>query len=327
MAEQILENPDAVTATAEERILAAMSKDTMEVPPGKLPDRKMPPVSQSDAEVQQLEEQETAPVVEKTPVEVEALPVRLLKVKVDGKEAEVSEEEVLKGYQTNAHNTQAAMKLAEDRRAAQAAQLEAQHQREAFKEKLAATAEALKLLEPPTKDWAKLRQENPTEFAVQWAEYQQVEQAKERVAREQLAIRQQEVEEAAHQRHAFVQEQQTKLLEALPEWRDPIKKQQDDAKLVEVGQHYGYSAQELATVTDHRAVLVLRDAMLYRELMAQKASLPKAGTSPTLKPGAAAPSVTPADADTRYQAARDTLRKTGKPRDAAAAILAALNKP
>ena len=332
MAEQVLENPDKVTASAEERIRSLINPETLEIPAGQLPERTLPPVSQSDAEAQaeQRAEEQAAPTdppVERKAEATKTDTPRLLKVKVDGKEAELPEDEVVRGFQFNSHNTQTAMKLAEERKATQAAAFEAQQQREAFKAKLDATAEALKLLEQPAKDWAKLRQENPTEFAVQWAEYQQVEQAKERIAREQMAIRQQEAFEAAQQRHAFLAEQQQKLLDALPDWKDPIKKQQDDAKLLAAGQHYGYTAQELAQVTDHRAVLALRDAMLYRELMAQKASLPKAGTSPTLKPGAAAPSVTPADADTRYQAARDTLRKTGKPRDAAAAILAALNKP
>ena len=69
------------------------------------------------------------------------------------------------------------------------------------------------------------------------------------------------------------QEQQERLLvqqglvmEKIPEWADGGLQANEQQRMIEVGRSVGYSDEELDSLSDHRAVLLLRDAMRYREL-------------------------------------------------------------
>ena len=56
------------------------------------------------------------------------------------------------------------------------------------------------------------------------------------------------------------------MLEKIPEWADGDLQADEQRKLVEFGKAVGYSDNELNTLYDHRALIVLRDAMRYNEL-------------------------------------------------------------
>ena len=63
-------------------------------------------------------------------------------------------------------------------------------------------------------------------------------------------------------------ENQTKILmEKLPELASPEKGDAYKAKLLKAGEYYGFKAEELQMVRDHRYVLTLNDAMKYRALV------------------------------------------------------------
>ena len=85
-----------------------------------------------------------------------------------------------------------------------------------------------------------------------------------------------------------LREEAQKLAQAIPEFADPQKAAKLKEEISRTGTEYGYSPEELAQVTDARAVQVLHDAMRYRQMKAaRKSAQSKAETArPVVKPGA-----------------------------------------
>lgn len=82
-----------------------------------------------------------------------------------------------------------------------------------------------------------------------------------------------------------------KLHDKLPEWKDATKAAADQKLIAEYLLSQSYSGEELTDLFDHRALLVARDAALWRQHQAavQSAREKKAKPEPQkgLKPGAA----------------------------------------
>lgn len=133
-----------------------------------------------------------------------------------------------------------------------------------------------------------LAQKDPATFNRQLGEYmvakerfEQFQAQSQRIAAQQTAA-----QERAFQ--AYVDEQDRILQEHIPEFADADKAREVKTKLVQVGHEYGYSEDELARVTDARAVQVLNDARKWRELQASKGRVAEraAKARPVVKPGA-----------------------------------------
>jgi hypothetical protein len=78
------------------------------------------------------------------------------------------------------------------------------------------------------------------------------------------------------------------LLAKVPIWRNPEKASQEKGEIAELlTSHYGFAKPEVATLMDHRMILVARDAAAYRKLLANKdAKVKQAREAPaTAKPG------------------------------------------
>ena len=61
------------------------------------------------------------------------------------------------------------------------------------------------------------------------------------------------------------------LTEKLPEIADPDKGEAIKKGIAETGEFYGFTAEELGSVRDHRYILAMHDAMRYRQLVQKKA--------------------------------------------------------
>jgi len=120
----------------------------------------------------------------------------------------------------------------------------------------------------------------------------------------------------------YTNEQTKILMEKLPELANPEKEAAYKAKLLKAGEHYGFKAEELQMVRDHRYVLTLNDAMKYRALVnKRKAANTKAGkaTTPTVKAGV---KKRPGSIKSKQQdQALQRLKQSGKAEDAIALLL------
>lgn len=135
-----------------------------------------------------------------------------------------------------------------------------------------------------------------------------------------LRQQQQQVQQA--QVDNYRREQAAKLVEKMPEIKDPKTLADFQARINKGGsEHYGFDANEIAQMFDHRAYLVIDDALKYRELMAgqEKAAKKTKKARKMVKPGAKkAPKRV---AKKRQDQQRAKFQKTGRINDAVDLIL------
>lgn len=238
---------------------------------------------------------------------------RRFRVKVDADEVEVTEDELLRGYQRQADYTRKTMSLSDERKAFAAEQESVRAERQRIAARLKEVEDALA---PPAVDWDKVQREHPDQFPTLWANYQRLEAERAKVSQERAeadAKARADWEAATKDRLAKEREL---LLAAVPEWRDEAKAKADVQALVTYAKSRGFTDQELQ-VTDHRLMLLLRDAALGASVRTAKPKVTKDVESriKTVKPGSAGTVKPKVDADV---ALVDRFQKSGKLRDAAA---------
>lgn len=237
----------------------------------------------------------------------------LVTVKVNGEDVQVTLDEALKGYSREADYTRKTQAHAEQVKA-EKAQLAAA--RDEYLTGLQTVQQIIESAQPRVDQ--SLRYTNPGEWSAQMQQHQLWAEQKRMVAAETERLQGQSAEEQARERDALVQAETVKLLEAMPEWKDPEIAKAETAKLREYGQAAGYSEEELDDVVDHRALKILRDAMRYRELVAKSGKVKATVEQKRVaKPGAA--SAPPSKAQDLARA-KQRLLKSGRVDDAQAAI-------
>lgn len=114
-------------------------------------------------------------------------------------------------------------------------------------------------------DWNTLRVQNPGEFINKSQQLQQVQaqlaQMKQRAAESVNGMLEKHKEQ---QKALMVQREareQQALLKAIPEWRDPKVADAERLELAEFMLSRGYTVEEIEAVDDHRALLLVRDAL------------------------------------------------------------------
>lgn len=270
--------------------------------------------SDSEAETESDEETEGDEEAEEAPQQAQTF-----RVKVDGEEVEVPLDELLKGYSRTADYTRKTQAIAEARKQAEAEAALAREERQRYAQTLEALDANLKQLQPPEIDWDRLYQENP----VEWVRQREIarsrqEQANWVQAQKQALVERQQQEERA-EAEKTLESERSKLLEALPEWRDADKARAEKAKIVSYAtERLGFSVEEISDIYDARAVLALRKAMMFDELMSKRDQMrPKIiQKAKPMKAGAAS---TPQSSKVvASKNALSKLAKSGSHRDAAA---------
>jgi hypothetical protein len=241
------------------------------------------------------------------------------RVKVDGEEVEVPLDELLKGYSRTADYTRKTQAIAEARKQAEAEAAAAREERQRYAQTLAALEKTLKTLQPPDIDWDRLYQENPVEWVRQreLARSRQ-EQAAWVQAQKQALVQKQQTEEKI-EAEKTLEAERSKLLEALPEWRDADKARTEKAKIVSYAtEKLGFSVEEISDIYDARAVLALRKAMMFDELMSKRDQMRPRIIQKT-KPMKAGSASTPQSSKViASKTALSRLANSGSTRDAAA---------
>ena len=111
------------------------------------------------------------------------------------------------------------------------------------------------------------------------------------------------------------------LTEKLPEIADPDKGEAIKKGIAETGEFYGFTAEELGSVRDHRYILAMHDAMRYRQLVQKKAKATsgKKESLGTVKAGAKKKAT--AYTAKQKQKAQSDMQKTGSVEDVAKFLL------
>jgi hypothetical protein len=254
--------------------------------------------------------------------ETDEEPSPVYTVKVDGKEVEVTADELVQGYQRHQDYTRKTMALADDRRKVEREREQidlARKARDEYAARLGDLQQVLQRAAPAEPDWDTLRKENPTEFATQWAEHQRREQTARALEAEQERIREEQVNDLRAKEEEHLAEEKDKLYAALPAWADAKVASREQRAMVEFAEReLGITKAEIGQFRDHRAFRMLHMAMKYAELQAtgKKIVKDKARKAPVLRPGQPRPATGPKQK--RIDRARERLRKTGSVADAAA---------
>lgn len=250
----------------------------------------------------------------------------LIPVKVDGKIEKVTLDELKKGYSRTKDYTQKTMDLAEKRKATEAVEAAIVAERAKLAEIAKTLTERLTANGDPEPDWDALRRDDPVEWAIQrqvWAEKREEAQ---RLTGLQQALAAQNAEAAQKALAAQLEAEQGKLLEKMPAWKKDAARMQKDMEAIRsfAMTELGYTADDVANIYDHRAVLVLHEAMRFRQMVKKQAELESSGKVKTvakspkpLVPTGAGPK--PGKAAARRDAI-ERVSKTGRVDDAATAF-------
>ena len=249
--------------------------------------------------------------------EEEEQPAEVYTVKVDGKEVEVTLDELQKGYSRTQDYTRKTQQIAETRKAVEAEASAIRAEREQYSQLLGALKQQLESTEAPI-DMDRLYNEDPIEWVRQSEVMRQKQDKLAAIQSEQQRLSELTAQQRAQEMQAHLASQQEALIQAVPEWKDSKKAQAEKALLVEFGKKIGFSDEELKNVYDHRAVIALRKAALYDQMMSKRGQIkPVVNNGPrTAKPSAAGRVST----TTESTRAKQRLAKSGRVNDAASAI-------
>ena len=234
-------------------------------------------------------------------------------VTVDGTELSVNLEELIQGYQRNADYTRKTQELAQERNQSSEFVERSKKDVEAKLTKLNElnnAAQAQLQQEYAEVDFEKLYEEDPVEAA-------RLEH-KMRKKHEQLAqVSQQTQELQAQEFNKYLSEQQKLLSQKVPELMDEQKGPRFKQQMRDYLGNIGFNDNEINSVYDHRYVMLVKDAMNYRNLQKAKPGIKKkVANAPKVVKGGVAKSKGQVNAEARRQQL-SKLRKTGQVRDAA----------
>ena len=284
---------------------------------------------QQDVELQELTEVDSAAPEEElqdsdgeqsdeTEAEEEEDKPPVFTVKVDGKNVEVTLEELQKGYSREADYTRKTQQVSEERRAFQAEADLVRTERQQYSQLLGSLKAQLQQNAAPQQDMDRLYHEDPIEWVKQRELVRDAEKVHAAINSEQQRLSTIQAQEQYQSMQAHLAQQQDALLKAIPEWGNPDKAKAEKTLLIEWGQKLGFSSDELKNIFDHRAVVALRKAALYDQMMSKRGNIRPAvnnGPKPA-KPGAAGRM----DNTTDSRRSQQRLAKTGRVNDAASAI-------
>jgi len=307
--------------------LAQMLTGTEEQPEEDSSQEELPSTDSSDVAQQDAELADDSVVDEPDAVEPDEFSdsdAPLYAVTIDGETSEVPLDELISGYQRKATFTQRQQELAEEREtlAARIQNVPVQEAalRQTYQQYQGVLSQLRQQMEaankPPDMDWNALERENP----LQWLKLKELERQRDgeiqAVQAEQARMQQLLAGENDKKLQERLVVEQGLVLEKIPEWADGDLQVEEQRKLVEFGKAIGFSDHELNTIYDHRALVVLRDAMRYNELTngdkitaaKSKIGSVKGGNQETSR----------RVRSRRAKAARAKLKATGKVDDAAA---------
>jgi len=206
-------------------------------------------------------------------------------VKVDGEEFEVTQDELLNGYQRQQAYTKRSQELAEQRKAFEAEAQQVAQMRDAYAQQLEQLSEQLQQVNEQEPDWAELaKQYSAEELFVYKAQLDKQKEQARQVEAERQAIAQQQAQEQQAQMQRHLAEQREEMLNRIPQWRDEDIRTSEREQVIKYAQQsVGFSPQEIANASDARAIELLYKAWQWDNLQSKKpAAKKKASQAPKM---------------------------------------------
>lgn len=241
-------------------------------------------------------------------------------VKVNGENHEVTLDELKQSYSGNKYVQEGMRDVADQKKQVEEVYSNLLNERKQVAELLAQVQQG-GLPSAPVAPSEELFNNDPMGYFQAKMQYDKDMTAYEAQLGQMKQVAEQNSQAEAQAKKAYMGQEMEALKKAIPEFADAKKASKIKENLVRTGQdHYGYTAQEIGGVTDHRALKVLHDAMKYREIMAgkDKAVAKTKKAQPMVKPGAKKVQSSQAKARQKQKA---KLRQTGDINDALGLLL------
>ena len=243
------------------------------------------------------------------------------KVKVAGQELDVTLDELKNGYSRDADYRRKTEELSYDKKQFMS---ESEKQRQNYSSKLNEANQLLSVAQQQlqteinSSDLERLYEEDPTEAA----------RIEHRLRRKQEKLNSAMAKTQSEQKKQFdgyLTDQKKKLTLKMPEFSDPTKASKLASSMKSTLTNYGFNDQEINQVYDHRIVVLVNDAMKYRNMQNSKPNLAKKIS----KPGRVFSSGVKKDkADINFTKRKEKLsrlKKTGNIKDATSIFLDMVN--
>ena len=243
---------------------------------------------------------------------------QLITVKSDGKEKQVTLDELKQGYAGQDYIQRRMQEVAqlEKQNKTQAQQL-AQQQQQFLQLRQQAQQIGMQPPEAPSKE---LFDRDPIGYMEAKIQYDEAAAQYNQHVQQLQQLQQQQSMQAQQQRQSFLQEQAQILQQHIPEIADPEKGDKIKADLVQTGVHYGFTEQEIQNVADARYVRALNDAMKWRRLQNKKLAAAKGEPQKTVVKAGAKRRAGDGEAAARKKQ-QQKLRKSGRIEDALGLML------
>ena len=239
------------------------------------------------------------------------------RVRVSGEDIEVTQDELVRGYQREADYTKKTQALAEARKSLdteKAGVEQAKGLRDTYAQRLGMIEQML-TNQNKAENLDELKDIDPIGYAVKVAEMSQRKDQLQAIQFERQRIAEQQQAEHKEMIGKHVALEAEKLSAYIPEFLDPEKGETVRKDIRNFAKSIGWTDQELASVYDSRAVMTLYKAMQYDKLIASKPGMQKkvSQAPKMLKAGVSQGK----GASEQSKANMQQLRRTGRVADAA----------
>ena len=243
---------------------------------------------------------------------------QLVTVRIDGEDKQIPLEEALRGYQRHSDYSRKMNEVVQDRKALEAEYEQVKTERAQYAELLGALQQQVQAAVSQEPNWEALYASDPLEYVRQKDLWREQKERLAAVAEEQQRLAQLQMQDRAEAISNLVRENQARLIEANPEWKDSKMWERDRAAIREYGMKLGFSEEELAQAYDHRAVMALYKAMKYDSIMAKRPQPQGRANAPKVAGAGTPASAPPTRAKSAVTNAKKRLAQSGKLGDAAA---------
>ncbi len=239
-------------------------------------------------------------------------------VKIDGKDVEVTIDELRQGYSRTEDYTRKTQALAQERKLAQAEFETVRQERQQYSQLLGALQHQLAQADQSPVNLDALYESDPIEWMRQKEVARERQEKQYAIQVEQQRLTQiQQAEQQQHMRQ-HLESQKDSLLQVMPQLRDPKVATQEKARWVEAGKSLGFTEQELNGISDHRLLLALKGIADLQGIVSKRKQIkPQQSATKVTRPGSASSQGQKGSAVKRSQ---QRLKRTGSVHDAASLI-------
>ena len=285
--------------------LLGSDDDTQETESGEDP---ADPEAESEEEAPEESEQDQEEGTEEEEDDEQPDEAKLQEIEIDGKKLSV--EEVKAGYLRQQDYTRKTQEAAEIRKTATAELEQTRQMRSEYQNGLRFVEQILRQSAPQPPDQS-LLDDDPIEYMRQERRFYAQMQQYQAVQANQQRLTEHERQEQERQASAALEQARAQLPDLIPAWKDAKTAEKERPEIAKYLLSEGYAPDEVNSVSDPRAVKLVRKAWLYDQLIAQKKQAKPVVTKVT-QPGASRkPS---SDIDRKKQMSR--LQQTGRLEDA-----------